>query len=80
MLKKILYFSLIGLLSACTQNQLTMDNKTNNETPKPINQTLLANKPLTAKDIKHPQGKTATPSEIAKCQRQGGKISPQGLG
>lgn len=69
MLKKILYFSLIGLLSACTQNHLTMDNKTNNETPKPINQTLLANKPLTAKDIKHPQGKTATPSEIAKCQR-----------
>lgn len=70
-IKKLTVLSLAVLLSACTQNNVVGDIK-------PIN-TQSVNRSLTAKDIKHPQGKTATPAEIAKCQQQGGSISKQGL-
>lgn len=80
MLKKFICFSWLGLLSACTQNHLAIDNlSTENQPVKPITQTQFSHKPLTAKDIKHPQGENATPDEIAECQKQGGTISKQGL-
>lgn len=58
------------LITACVPNNLNNEQKFLN---KPINQT------STAKMVKHPQDKDATPAEIAECQKQGGKISKQGL-
>lgn len=82
----------VAILSACTQNNLAKNSLANNSlltnslpsepsdmiTTTPI-KTQSVNQPLRAKDIKQPQGKTATPSEIAQCQSQGGSISKQGL-
>lgn len=77
--KFLITITSILALTACTPNAINgqkVNNTPNIQKPQEINK---PNQTLTAKDIKHPQGKTATPSEIAECQRQGGKISPQGL-
>lgn len=76
---KYVLLTLFALLTACTQNTMNeqkADNTPSIQKPQEINK---PNQTLTAKDIKHPQGKTATPSEIAECQKQGGTISKQGL-
>ncbi|STZ64004.1 Uncharacterised protein [Moraxella lacunata] len=77
--KFLITITSILALTACTPNAINeqkVDNTPSIQKPQEINK---PNQTLTAKDIKHPQGKTATPSEIAECQKQGGTISPQGL-
>lgn len=67
------------LLTACVPNT-TNGQKMDNSANMPKSQTNHHQNPtLTAKMVKHPQGKTATPDEIAECHKQGGKISRQGL-
>lgn len=88
MYKPLWCILLVAILSACTQNNLAKNSLAKNSlltnslpsdmTTPPI-KSQSANQPLSAKYIKHPQGKTATPSEIAQCQSQGGSISKQGL-
>lgn len=89
MYKPLWCILLVAILSACTQNNLAKNSLAKNSlltnslpsdmtTTTPI-KTQSVNQPLRAKDIKQPQGKTATPSEIAQCQSQGGSISKQGL-
>lgn len=75
-------------LTACTPNAINgqkVDNAPSIQKTQEVNKTKTPsqqsqNATLTAKDIKHPKGRDATPAEIAECQKQGGQISKQGLG
>lgn len=73
---KYALLTLFALLTACIQNTMNeqkVDNTPSIQKPQEINK---PNQTLIAKDIKHPQSKTATPAEIAECEKQGGTISP----
>lgn len=80
---KYVLLTLFVLLTACTPNTNNgqkVDDTLNIQKPQEIHTPKQTqNTALTAKDIKHPKGETATPEEIAECQKQGGTISKEGL-